>query len=99
MRPYMGFRPMGSPDDIAAMFAFVWGVNPEALLFLETDGTTFSFAWARLGAAQSQAKLDDRMVWEAPPATEHEHPTAGYTSIHRNASIPLELEAVDDESK
>ena len=23
MRPYMGFRPMGSPDDIAAMFAFV----------------------------------------------------------------------------
>lgn len=23
MRPYMGFRPMGSPEDIAAMFAFV----------------------------------------------------------------------------
>jgi NAD(P)-dependent dehydrogenase (short-subunit alcohol dehydrogenase family) len=23
MRPYMGFRPMGTPDDIAAMFAFV----------------------------------------------------------------------------
>jgi NAD(P)-dependent dehydrogenase (short-subunit alcohol dehydrogenase family) len=23
MTPYMGFRPMGSPDDIAAMFAFV----------------------------------------------------------------------------
>lgn len=23
MRPYMGFRPMGSPDDIASMFAYV----------------------------------------------------------------------------
>jgi hypothetical protein len=47
-----------------------------------------------------QAKLDDRIVWEVPAATEHEHPTAGYTSIHRDAEIPLELETDDDaESK
>jgi hypothetical protein len=97
--PIDRYVPTDKPNADAAIFAFVWGVNPEALLFLETDGTTSSFAWARLGAAQSQAKLDDRTVWEAPPATEHEHPTAGYTSIHRNALIPLELEKNDDESK
>jgi hypothetical protein len=77
----------------------VTGVNPEALLFLETDGTTTSFAWARLGAAALEAKLDDRTVWGVPRATLHEHPTAGYTSIHRSAVVPLELDTPDKDEK
>jgi hypothetical protein len=95
--PIDRYVPTDKPNADAAIFAFVWGVNPEALLFLETDGVQSSFAWARLAAAQVRAKLDDRTVWEVPAATLHEHPTAGYTSIHRNALIPIELDSKDDE--
>ncbi len=97
--PIDRYAPGDQPNADAAIFAFVQGVNPEALLILETDGVRSSFAWARLGAAMVAAKLGDKLVWEVPLATEHESPTAGYTSIHRSALIPLELETKDDESK
>jgi hypothetical protein len=93
--PIDRYVPTDKPNADGALFAFVQGVNPEALLFLETDGAAFSFAWGRLGAAKVQARLADRLVWEVAQATEHEHPTAGYTSIHRDAEIPLELETKD----
>ncbi|MGH7199498.1 MAG: hypothetical protein ACREJB_02770, partial [Planctomycetaceae bacterium] len=89
--PIDRYLPSGKPNADGAIFAFVWGVNPEALLFLETDGTNWSYAWARLGAARVQAELEGTVVWEQPPASQHEHPTAVYTSIHRSARIPLEL--------
>ncbi|HLJ11321.1 MAG TPA: hypothetical protein VKU82_09030 [Planctomycetaceae bacterium] len=95
--PLDRYVPSDSPNSDGVVFAFVAGVNPEALLFLETDGMKFSFAWARLGAAQLESRLDDRTVWGVSGATEHEHPTAGYTSIHRTAYVPVELETNDEE--
>lgn len=98
--PIDRYVPSDMPNADAAMFAFVQGVNPEAVLLLETDGTGWSFGWARLGAAQVRAKMDEKLVWEVPQATEHEHPTAGYTSIHRSALILPQLENEDEnESK
>ena len=95
--PIDRYVPKDKPNADGTIFAFVQGVNPEALLLLETDGATLSFAWARLGAAKVQAKLDGRTVWEVALAGEHESLTAGYTSIHRSAVIPLELETGDAE--
>jgi len=97
--PIDRYVPIDKPNADAAIFAFVAGVNPEALLFVETNGTTTSFAWARLGAAALEAKLDDRTVWGVPRATLHEHPMASYTSIHRSAVVPLELETSDEDEK
>ena len=90
--PIDRYMPSDHPKADGAVFAFVWGVNPEALLFLETDGAEWSFAWARLGAARVKAELDGDVVWEQPAANQHEHPTATYTSIHRSATIPLDFE-------
>jgi hypothetical protein len=94
--PIGRYAPSAVPNADAAIFACVWGVNPEALLFVETDGTDWSFAWARLGAATVWAERDGDRVWEQPVATEHEHPTAPYTSIHRRINVPPYF---DDESE
>ena len=94
--PIDRYVPSDKPNADAAIFAFVQGVNPEALIFLETDGTRSSYGWARLGAAQVRAQLDGKLVWEVSQATLHEHPTAGYTSIHRSAFVPLVLETKDE---
>jgi hypothetical protein len=49
-----------------AIFAGVWGVNPEILLFIETDGESWSYAFARMGSAKLWAVLDDVEVWNVP---------------------------------
>ena len=94
--PIGRYTPSADTNADAAIFAFVWGVNPEALLFVETDGAEWTFAWARLGAAPVWAERDGDQVWEQPAATEHEHPTAPYTSIHRRIDVPTYF---DDESE
>ena len=43
--------------------------NPEALLLLEASSigggrTVWHFAFARMGAAKGEARLDDKVVWE-----------------------------------
>jgi hypothetical protein len=91
------YVPGDHPNADAVIFAFVQGVNPEALLLLETDGVRTSFAWARLGAAKVVAKLNDKTVWEVPQGAPGEDPSAGYTFLHRGVAIPLELETKDGE--
>lgn len=86
--PIDRYAPSAQPGADGAIFAFVWGLNPEALLFIESDGTNWTFAWTRLGAAKVWAERDEALVWELPAATEHEHPTATYTSIHRSVTVP-----------
>lgn len=54
------------------MFAFATGTNPEAVLLLEcrrTDagGEAWHYAFARMTAAQAEARLDDEVVWTCPP--------------------------------
>lgn len=53
-----------------ALYAFASGTNPEALLLIEGRTTRERAAWhygfARLGAAQLQATLNDKAVWQRP---------------------------------
>jgi hypothetical protein len=53
-----------------ALYAFAGGTNPEALLLVEArktaEGAAWHFGFARLGAAQLQATLDDQLVWQRP---------------------------------
>jgi hypothetical protein len=90
--PIDRYVPSDKPNADAAIFAFVQGVNPEAVLLLETDGKEWSYAWARLAAAQVRAKLGDELVWDVPQGAVGEDSSAGYTYLNRGAEIPVELE-------
>src|SRR5205823_11958731 len=90
------YIPGDHANSDAVIFAFVQGVNPEALLLLETDGVRTSFAWARLAAAKVVAKLGEKTVWEVPQGAPGEDPSAGYTFLHRGVAIPVELERSEE---
>lgn len=54
-----------------ALYAFANGTNPEALLIVEcrssdASAAAWKYGFARLGAAQLQAKLDETVVWQRP---------------------------------
>lgn len=85
--PLDRYVPSDKPRADGSLFAFAWGVNPEAVLFVESDGQKWHYAWAPLSSAPLQAKLADAVVWECPPGP-HESPTAPYTSIHRQLTVP-----------
>ena len=93
--PIDRYVPSDKPNADGAIFAFVQGVNPEAVLLLESEGKDWSYGWARLGAAKVIAKLDDQKVWEVSQGGAMEDSSAGYTSIHRNAIVPVALETED----
>ena len=50
--PIDRYVPSKNANADGAIFTFVQGVNPEAVLLLETDGKGWTFGWARLGQAK-----------------------------------------------
>lgn len=60
----------GSGKRDGAVFAFVHGTDPEALLTLEaaldSEPREWKYAWAPLTCWALQARLKDREVWESP---------------------------------
>ena len=92
--PIDRYEPSDKPHSDGAIFAAVWGVNPEALLFIETDGETWTYAWARMGAAMVWASLDDKEVWNAPPIAslaDLGKPTAPYANSGGAILVPASL--------
>jgi len=85
--PLDRYEPSEKPRADGALFAFAWGVNPEAALFVESDGQKWLYAWAPLSSAPLKANLGDAAVWECPPGP-HEDRAAPYTSIHRQLTVP-----------
>lgn len=58
--------PVDSDADIA-IFAFVQGTDPEAVLLIEAEGTTrFRYALARMTVVAITGDLDDVRVWDLP---------------------------------
>lgn len=92
--PIDRYEPSGTPRADGAIFAYSWGVNPEAVLFIESDGKKWLYGWAPLSSAPLFAKIEDAVVWECPPGP-HENRLARYTSIHRSLTVP---EYFDQES-
>lgn len=94
--PIDRYTPSDAPRADGAIFAFVWGVNPEAALVLESDGEKWLYAWAPLSSAPLEAKLGETVAWQCPQATEHESRTAAYTSIHRSIKVPEYFDTPDE---
>lgn len=63
-QPIDRYTPSDRANADAAIFAFVYGTNPEVVLFLETDGSTWSYAAGRLSSAASWLLLDEEEVWQ-----------------------------------
>jgi hypothetical protein len=86
--PLDRYEPSSDARADGSLFAFAWGVNPEAVLFIETDGQKWIYGWAPLSSAPLEAKLGEAVVWKCPSPTDHESPTAPYTSIYRQLVVP-----------
>ena len=85
--PLDRYEPSENARADGAIFAYAWGVNPEAALFLESDGQKWIYAWAPLSSAPLEARLNNAVIWNCPPSP-HENREAAYTSIHRQLSVP-----------
>jgi len=96
--PLDRYEPSDKNRADGALFAFAWGVNPEAALFIESDGLKWYYAWAPLSSAPLEATLNDATVWQCPPPP-HEDPVAPYTSIHRRLTVPDYFDDPESEEK
>lgn len=68
-QPIHRYRPSSHANADGAMFLLAFGINPEAIVFLESDGDRWQFAVGRLaGAAKMGAFFDEQPVWETGPA-------------------------------
>lgn len=86
--PLDRYTPSDRPQADGSLFAFAWGLNPEAVLFVETDGKKWFYGWAPLTSAPLEVKLGEAVVWRCPRPTSHEDRRAAYTSIHRQLIVP-----------
>lgn len=84
--PIDRYEPSDKSLADGAIFAGVWGVNPEALLFIETDGESWSYAFARMGSAKLWAVLDHVEVWNVPGV--YVTPTMPYSITGNAVSVP-----------
>lgn len=87
-QPVDRYTPNTAERADGGVFILAFGTNPEAVLFLESDGTKWNYAFGRLsGAQQIQLKLDnDAVVWEVGPVKYAS--SAPYTASNAAASIP-----------
>lgn len=85
-KPVHRYQPDGDGTD-GAIFFFSYGTNPEAALFIESDGDGWSYAVGRLsGAAEMTVTLDGETAWEVGPAMYQW--TQSYTASNTPADIP-----------
>ncbi|WLD11949.1 hypothetical protein [Planctellipticum variicoloris] len=87
--PLDRYEPSAKPLADGTIFAGVWGVNPELLLFIESDGESWSYGFARSGSAKLWAILDDAEVWGVPSV--YVTPVMAYSIAVNPATIPATL--------
>ena len=69
--------------DDGAIFCFVQGTDPETILILETAGTTWRYAAARMSMVPMQLQLDGQTVWSTDPNWAVSHINATYCQSKR----------------
>jgi len=84
--PIERYTPGEAERADGAIFLLSYGINPEALLFVESDGTNWTYGFARLGAAVITADLDDEPAWEVGPAQYGVN--SNYSATNAPAKIP-----------
>lgn len=86
-QPIDRYRPSTAESADGAVFLFVYGTNPEVVLFLESDGPEWTYALGRMTGAQSvEVTLDGVRVWEGAPLVKGE--TSPYTGSMSAILIP-----------
>jgi hypothetical protein len=71
-----------------ALFAFANGTNPEMGVLLECSATTWTYALARLSAAETTVLLDDRQVARFPLVDSSLQRAGSYVSNSRPVKLP-----------
>ncbi len=67
-QPVDRYVPSRSENADGAIFLFAFGTNPEIVLILESDETTWRYAVGRMtGAEKIEMSLDGQPVWKAIP--------------------------------
>jgi hypothetical protein len=91
------YQPEKPPVIDGAVFAFVMGTDPEALLMIEAvqgpDHTDWQYAFVRETSASLQARHVDQVVWKVNQNGARRDPTALSMSLFS----PLNLRSKDGE--
>jgi hypothetical protein len=86
-QPIDRYSPSTADRADGAIFIAAFGTNPEALLFIESDGKAWTYAVGRLSGAQAiSLTIDGTTAWEGPPV--HYNLNSSYTASNAAADIP-----------
>jgi len=86
-QPVERYTPTSAEYADGAIFIAAFGTNPEAILFIESDGKTWSFAAGRLaGASKISLSVDGVTAWEGAPVSYGAN--SPYTASNAAAKIP-----------
>jgi hypothetical protein len=85
-QPVDRYVPSRSRNADGAIFLFAFGTNPEIVLILESDESSWQYAVGRMtGAEIIEMALDGKPVWQALPL--EEGPQAPYTYIESRREV------------
>src|SRR4029453_14636790 len=86
-QPVDRYTPSSEDRADGALFLFTFGTNPEAALFIESDGKAWSYAAGRLaGASKIALTIDEKTAWEGERI--RYAPNSTYTASNAPADIP-----------
>lgn len=86
-QPIDRYTPSAADRADGAIFIAAFGTNPEAVLFIESDGKVWNYAAGRLaGASKISLTIDGATAWEGPPL--RYGPTSSYTASNSAADVP-----------
>lgn len=86
-QPIDRYTPSSADRADGALFIATFGTNPEAVLFIESDGKTWNYAVGRLSGAQKiSLSIDRNTAWEGAPV--RYSADSPYTASNANAEIP-----------
>jgi hypothetical protein len=86
-QPIDRYTPSSTARADGGIFIAAFGTNPEAILFIESDGTTWNYAAGRLaGASKISLTIDGETAWEGTPVRYAMNQP--YTASNAAADIP-----------
>lgn len=94
-QPVDRYQPSDEDAADGAAFAFTYGVNPEVLLLIETDGSRWQFACLRLSVARLMVDLDGEEAWNARGTGSREYQNGGEVYTQSRQYLPADTLQTD----
>ena len=86
-QPIDRYTPSSADRADGAIFIAAFGTNPEAILFIESDGKSWNYAAGRLaGASTISLSIDGATAWEGAPVQYGWN--SSYTASNAAADVP-----------